>query len=161
MEAEVAQKAVPALQNASLEGDSFYPYLLYSTERNFLPWNHCHLCHAVVDISASQSWDSDLEQHTQDKHQLSLVQVRRMVLETETCRGSLAITAQVIRTCLRRFRTELSDASFSFSPCACCAHSFNTVNCRKRVSLLCLQPWLLIFLVLICVMTSYTCLIGL
>ena len=39
-------------------------------------------------------------------------------------RGPSAITAQVIRTCLHRFRSELTDAAFSLQPCACCTHGF-------------------------------------
>ena len=48
LEAEVAQKAVPALQKVPSEGDPFHLYLpcrhaelpVYSAEAHFLSWNH-------------------------------------------------------------------------------------------------------------------------
>ena len=48
--------------------------------------------------------------------------MRRAVLET-THEGPQAIPAQVFRTVLHRFRTELSEENFTFQPCACCVRS--------------------------------------
>ena len=75
-------------------------------------------------MSKTQSWEAALEKHTQKVHEVSLSKVRRMVLETEMWRRPKAVSAQVMRTALHRFRSELTDAAFSLKPCACCTHGF-------------------------------------
>jgi len=132
MEAKAASKETPALQKVPLTGDPFHLYLprqhadlpAYCSKAEFLPWNHCPLCHKEVSVSKTQSWEAALEEHTQNVHKVSLAKVRRMVLETEMWRGPKAVSAQVMRTALHRFRCELTDDAFSLKPCACCTHGF-------------------------------------
>ena len=122
------------LQKVPLTGDPFHLYLprqhgklpSYPEEAVFLPWNHCLVCHTEVPVSDSHSWDAALEEQTQSVHKLSLAEVRRMVIETELWRGPKAIGAQVMRTALHRFRSELTDAALSLNPCGCCTHGFVT-----------------------------------
>ena len=74
-------------------------------------------------MSKTQTWEAASEDHTQNVHKVSLAEARRMVLETE--RGvSQTVTAQIMRTALHRFRSELTDDAFSMKPCACCTHGF-------------------------------------
>jgi len=134
METKAASEATPALQKVSLTGDPFHLYLprqhsdllAYSSKADFLAWNHCPVCHEEVPIPQGRSWDQALEAHTQSVHKLCLADVRRMVIETEMSRGPKAIGAQVMRTALHRFRSELTDAAFALKPCACCTHGFAT-----------------------------------
>ena len=56
-------------------------------------------------------------------HKVSLAEARRMVLETER-EASQTVTAQIMRTSLHRFRSELTHDAFSMKPCACCTHGF-------------------------------------
>ena len=132
VEIETAAAKKTTLQKVSLTGDPFHLYLprrhtdlpAYSAKADYLPWNHCPVCHDEVQITEGQSWVQALEAHTLKAHKLCLKDVRRMVIETAMLQGPQSIGAQIMRTCLHRFRSELTDASFLMKPCACCTHGF-------------------------------------
>ena len=160
METEAASKKMPKLQKVCETGDPFSLYLprkhsslpAYSAEAHYLPWNHCPLCHLEVPVAERQSWDNALEAHTQSKHKLTLAQVRRLVLEDALAHGPREIPAQVMRTCLHRFRSQLTDAAFVRKPCACCSYGhlskdlqtvrFPAIPSHKTDTLPALPDWL-------------------
>jgi len=138
METSQALQSQPSQQKVPLEGDPFCLYLprkhaniaSYADKADFLPWHHCPLCHEILEMNDSDSFESVLAQHVQEKHALSLDEVRRACLETAMWRGPQAIPAQVLRTALHRFREALSDAAISSHPCACCVHGFSAQELR-------------------------------
>ena len=62
---------MPVVQKVPLSGDPFHLYLprpyadlpAHTAEAEFLPWNHCPLCHNEVSVSETQDWDAALEEH--------------------------------------------------------------------------------------------------
>ena len=74
------------------------------------------MCLKEVSLEANESWESALDKHARAEHSMTCADMRRAILETVMYEGRQAIPAQVFRTVLHHFRTELSEEISRFSP---------------------------------------------
>ena len=132
IESSATQQSLPKLQTIPLDGDPFFLYLprkhmelpSYESQPHYRAWNHCRLCFETVPILQDEVWDTALERHARERHDLSLHDLRRVVLETTMHDFPTPITSQIQRTVLDRFRSVLCEENFTFFPCACCVRGF-------------------------------------
>ena len=114
----------PALQVLWLPRRGAPPLPQYAAEPSYLDPNHCRLCLEAVG-------EGGLQTHLASAHQIMSMQAYRAEVLTRTlAEWPQQITAQVLRSRLAAFTTELSDENFKELPCASCARQKRVCKLR-------------------------------
>ena len=103
----------PGLQLLLLPLSGSFALPKYSSEPDYLSLTHCCLCLSGYEVGCE-------EQHLQECSQCTTTEYRRLVLRKVLEEWPQRISAQVLRSRLAAFKSELCDANFEQLPCASC-----------------------------------------